>query len=356
MAAALSGSDTSVELLLGYGADPNMVDFEGRTALVAAIMGGVNNTVGILAQFTTVLSVNELTFSNSVDTLGVLARYHQQVEFSDPLVQFIERSPSDVLSLLPSLKFGASRLFKILCGIQNRETLQLTPQVMGEVFLSNAIESDDPETCRAVLQLSEDMDISEAMIQMARSRGNQEIITILTGEEEDKDTEKLRLKEAVLQRTADILDLVPAFVEFEYHNKTEMLVPLLQEAPMSVPFSTLLDKLHVKEVHDGSCPEECPQKAGCLRMRQTCALVERLAKKLETKSPFYKGMSTKMVGSLSERARVFHMDEMDIHFWFDEKSGTRYRLMPKHSGQVQKVLFIEKTTTNSTLRGCSLIS
>ena len=122
-----------------------------------------------------------------------------------------------------------------------------------------------------------------------------------------------------MHRPADILDLVPAFVEFEYHNKIEMLLPLLREAPESVPFPALLDKLHMKEVHYVACPEECPQKAGCQRMRQTCALVERLAQKLEAKSPFYKGMSTKMVGSLSEGARVFHMDEMDIHFWFDEE-------------------------------------
>ena len=115
MAAALSCSDTSVELLLGYGADPNMVDFEGRTALFAAIMGGVNNTVGILARVTAV---------QVLDTLGVLARYHQQVEFSEPLVQFIERSPSGVFSLLASLHFGATRLFKILCGIQNNDTLR----------------------------------------------------------------------------------------------------------------------------------------------------------------------------------------------------------------------------------------
>ena len=162
------------------------------------------------------------------------------------------------------------------------------------------------------------MDISETMVQMARSRGNKQIITMLTGEEEDTDTEKLHLKQAVMHRTAHILDLVPAFVEFEYHNKTEMLVPLLKDSTESVPFSTLIDKLHVKEVHQAVCPGECPQKAGCQRMRQVRALVETLANQLETKSPFYKGMSTKMVGSLSERARVFHMDEVDIHFWFDE--------------------------------------
>ena len=317
MAAALSGSDTSLELLLKYGADPNMVDCQGRTAFVAAIMGGVNTTVGILARVTTV---------QLEDTLGVfntpnLARYHQQIEFSEPLVQFVRKCSTNLVFLLGQACFyGAAELVKILL-----ESEHLSRNSLCDSFLQclvNAIMSDNPETCQAVLQLSEL--VPNAVVQLAassllaRCRGNQEIITMLTGQEEDKDTKKLLLKQAVMDRTAHILDLVPAFVEFEYHNKTEMLVPLLKDSTESVPFSTLLDKLHVKKVHQAVCPEECPQKAGCQRMRQVRALVETLAKELETKSPFYKGMSTKMVGSLSEGARVFHMDEVDIHFWFDE--------------------------------------
>ena len=68
MFAALSGSDRCVALLLGYGADPNMTDNAGYTALAAAIMNGVNSTVGILAQVTT---------AQGFLTLCHLARYHQ---------------------------------------------------------------------------------------------------------------------------------------------------------------------------------------------------------------------------------------------------------------------------------------
>ena len=77
----------------------------------------------------------------------------------------------------------------------------------------------------------------------------------------------------------------------------------------------------MKEVHYAGCPNDCPQKEGCQRIRQASVLVENLARRLETRSPFYRGMSTKMVGSLSEGARVFHMDELDVHFWFDQKKG-----------------------------------
>ena len=312
MAAALSGNNKSVELLLGDGADPNMVDEEGRTALVAAIMGGVNSTIGILAQVTTV---------QGKETLERLARYHQQVEFSEPLVHFVKQcatsSTASLFSMCQAAFYGATELFKILKESENFSRNSLYNNILNLDWLENAVMSDNPETCQAVLQLSEVVP-NGVVVQLARDRGNQEIVEMLTGKRENKDTDKLLLKTAVMQETGDILDLVPEFVEFEYHNKTEMLLPLLKDSPESVPFSALLDKLHVKEVHYAACPEECPQKEGCRRMRETCALVERLAKELESKSPFYKGMSTKMVGSLSEGARVFHMDEMDMHFWFDE--------------------------------------
>ena len=49
-----------------------------------------------------------------------------------------------------------------------------------------------------------------------------------------------------MQGIADIVDLVPTYVEFEYHSKTEMLIPMLKN---SEEFSILLDKLHMKKVH-----------------------------------------------------------------------------------------------------------
>ena len=183
--------------------------------------------------------------------------------------------------------------------------------------------SDNPHTCRAVLQLFEGATdpFNDQIIQLARARGNQEIIEMLTGRKENRERKKLLVKTAVRNTTAHILDLVPSFVEFEYHSKTELLAPLLKNSTDFVPFATLLDKLHVKEVHYAGCPNDCHQKEGCQRIRQASVLVKNLARRLETRSPFYRGMSTKMVGSLSEGARVFHMDELDVHFWFDQKKG-----------------------------------
>ena len=89
MAAALSGSDTSVELLLRHGADPSRVDEQGRTALTAAIMGGVNTTIRRLAQVTKGVEGN--------DILDTLARYHQQVKFSEPLDNFVKKNTDDLV-------------------------------------------------------------------------------------------------------------------------------------------------------------------------------------------------------------------------------------------------------------------
>ena len=104
MAAALSGSDTSVELLLRHGADPNRMDEQGRTALTAAIMGGVNTTIRRLAQI-----------SKGNDILGKLARYHQQVEFSEPLDNFVKKNTDDlVFRLGQACYYGATDLFNSL--------------------------------------------------------------------------------------------------------------------------------------------------------------------------------------------------------------------------------------------------
>ena len=52
MAAALSGADEPVKLLLFYGADPDLMDNVGHTAMIAAITGGVHTTVSIVAPVT----------------------------------------------------------------------------------------------------------------------------------------------------------------------------------------------------------------------------------------------------------------------------------------------------------------
>ena len=149
MAAALSGSDRSVVLLLGYGADPNMMDNNGYTALTAAIMNGVNSTVGILAQVTT---------SQGFLTLCHLARYHQHVKFSKPLLNFVQKYTEVAttarlqLILGEACIYGATELFKIILESGNLRRNSLYDNFLP--FLENAIMSDNREICQAVLQIS----------------------------------------------------------------------------------------------------------------------------------------------------------------------------------------------------------
>ena len=170
--------------------------------------------------------------------------------------------------------------------------------------------------CKAVLQMYEEVPFKalKPLIPLARSRGKKDIVTLLTGKQENENSQNILLKQRVMQGIADIVDLVPTYVEFEYHSKTEMLIPMLKNSEEFVPFSTLLDKLHMKKVHYDRCAEKCLQKDTCKRIRQTRSIVDRLAKELEKKSPFYEGLTAKIVGSLSEGARVFHVDEFDVHF------------------------------------------
>ena len=52
MLAALTGSRETVRVLLDLGADPNMTDAEGRTALFAALQAGDAVCVSLLADVT----------------------------------------------------------------------------------------------------------------------------------------------------------------------------------------------------------------------------------------------------------------------------------------------------------------
>ena len=103
MAAALSGSDRCVNLLLSYAVDPNVLDQFGNTALIYAMQAGVNSTVGKFAQVTTARGFN---------TLRLLSRFYFS---SKPLLHFLHKCPpADIQDALGVACFFATKLFKII--------------------------------------------------------------------------------------------------------------------------------------------------------------------------------------------------------------------------------------------------
>ena len=111
MAAALSGADDAVKLLLRYGADPDKMDRDDNTALLAAIEAGATSTIDILSPVTSIgYSVAQ--------TLQLLAKYHQAIEITHPLKKFLKRCSENegVLEqgIISSCIFGATNMFNCL--------------------------------------------------------------------------------------------------------------------------------------------------------------------------------------------------------------------------------------------------
>ena len=91
----------------------------------------------------------------------------------------------------------------------------------------------------------------------------------------------------MISQTVEILDQIPRDVEFTYNPKIEKLRPLVGTDTL-VPYTTLLQKLHLPKAHFDDkepmkpmvCPSDCRQKQSCQRIRETLSLVHLVAKKL----------------------------------------------------------------------------
>ena len=81
MKAALHAADETVTLLLSKGADPNVTDSFGFTALIASIISGCTTTASLLAPVTTVAIEK---------TLRCLADCH--MELTPPIADLVSRA------------------------------------------------------------------------------------------------------------------------------------------------------------------------------------------------------------------------------------------------------------------------
>ena len=108
MAAALSGADKSVRLLLKYGAHPDAMDKDDNTALLAAVEAMATTTIDILAPVTSVgYSVAQ--------TVDLMSKYHHNIKLTQPLKGFLRRcsESQDVLEqgILSACHYGAGNIF-----------------------------------------------------------------------------------------------------------------------------------------------------------------------------------------------------------------------------------------------------
>ena len=339
MKAALHAADETVTLLLSKGADPNVTDSFGFTALIASIISGCTTTASLLAPVTTVAIEK---------TLRCLADCH--MELTPPIADLVSRAAETHVKQECPCGFFFSRECSAVRGLDYATTLGHSQMVeiltrgwpkgcldpdgdpgVANFLLMEAVMSDNAATVSAILKLTPS--VWEENIILASERGRADVVKLFFSSDQEEETAaKLELREKIMNRSADIDLRLPKSVEFRYENELEKLRPLLSKT--TVAYSDLLEVLHVPPIHaDKKCPVDCTQKEECDRMRQVFDLVCSVVAKIGEINPVFRlgdGRLPSIIGSMKENTRAFYNNEVDVHIslnkvhrhniWFDPEN------------------------------------
>ena len=215
-------------------------------------------------------------------------------------------------------RWGAPQIATIL--LEYMETRTLGGTFKQEVLLE-AVKSDNEATVSSILHHLQ-VQPSKATIHTAVARGVTGIVALLDPQYTTRgNQEKEELKEAVINKTAGITNIIPKSVEFTYNWNMRKVRPLLGRS--TVAYTRLVEELHVAKVHAGKveeggeeeweeCPGDCSQEDDCSRMREALGLVTLLVEELGRRNGAFVGTQLSIVGSVKERSRAFYTDEADI--------------------------------------------
>ena len=241
-----------------------------------------------------------------------------------------------LVGLVAATTSGASNFLSILAeNIGPGFPVEIHPEDKHQLVV-NAVMSDCPKTVKTILSFLHMNTATQEVVQIAKERGNQEIISLISPNSQDRrrtEESKISLQTFILNKTSGLLNLVPKSAEFPYNEKIEKLEPLLTGT--LVTYDKLLQELHVPQVHVGVkeldsvqkkekkmewevCPKACIQKRSCQRIRETFKLVKIIIKRLGEINPIFDGMELTIIGSVREGSRVFFNDEVDLHLSLNE--------------------------------------
>ena len=246
MNAAAEAADETVAFLLSKGADPDLMDINGDTALGYAIYSLCSTTIDLLAP---------VTEKGLGKALVKLSDY--KAELTPAVKELLIRASSDREALLmgvaQSAGMGAASMLKILTNGWNRNTLHSSDR---NHLLQLALTSDNAETVQVILAFVGD--VSSENLALALTRGRADVVNLFGLGEDERSTEaaKKRLKAAIVNKTASIENRLPKSVEFPYDDEMTKLRPLLSQT--TVPYEDLLHALHVPPAHaEDECPGDC---------------------------------------------------------------------------------------------------
>ena len=175
MVAAVYASDETVAFLLSKGADPDLLNVNGQTALVAAIHSKCSSTIALLAP---------VTRKGMEAILANLATHHYQTELTPAIEVFLRSAALDqdnaIKGVMHGTWRGAASMLKILTNDWNRNTLH--PSDANDV-LKIALKSDNAETVQVVMALVREVSLEN--ISLALTRGRADVVKLLgLGEDE----------------------------------------------------------------------------------------------------------------------------------------------------------------------------
>ena len=174
MCAAAGAADETVVFLLSKGANPDLMNNRGHTALLAAIQTSCSSTIDLLAP---------VTQTGLEKALGYLANYNTGL--TPAIKELLVRASSDEAALRWGVEYGAqmgaTSMLKILTNGWNRNTLH--PSYANNL-LQIALKSDHAETVQVVLAFVRD--VSSENLALALTRGRADVVNLFgLGEEEE---------------------------------------------------------------------------------------------------------------------------------------------------------------------------
>ena len=236
------------------------------------------------------------------------------------------RTARDIVreGLRMAARYGHTELARLLLTIQKERLLD---DIFLEELLLEAVMSDNADTCAAILdQMPQPRrPTSHQVVDVVKERRRDDIVRLLLPLSEDEELTsayKIKLKNEILNNKASVLEILPKSVEFRYNNEMIHVRPLLQSGA-HVPFTTLLDALHLPEAHpDRKCPTDCVQKDQCSKVQQAFHLVKMIVSEMGEIDPVFKlgkGRHPSIVGSLKEGTRCFFLNELDVHMSLNKR-------------------------------------
>ena len=340
MMAAKTNNTIAVEILLIKGADPNIEDEEGFTALTHAI---VSENISNIAKL---FKVTKRGLEKSFEKLGESS----MTLYSEQCKCFLPELESEIHEIVNKNRNLFNTFLEIVAIFGNAHWLQMllstNPKLNEKTrlrILENVLNSDDAEACQ-ILAKNEQFNLTDKLKKFAISRGKGDVIRVfnLDNSENSSIFNFFQARRISLHKQK-LFEKVIKSEEFPYSDNISNVIEKWLKARQSnvwIKFNELLRELKAPEVHyqNDRSKKDCVQKQKCKRIRQTKRLVKDILNEMSKSYPIFKDPEVIIVGSMKEKTKIGEIDETDLLLLMNKK----YRDYFKFDENKQQIEEIEK--------------